>query len=147
MPVQPNVVVASQGTKLGIGAVPDWVANVTSIDGLDIKQNTIETTALDAAGSFKTFVAGFKEIGDVSVSGYLDTTSQVPFWNAISTAGVQESQAFTIQFPPAGGQVTGTKWEFQGLITGFKTKAGVDSVISFDTTIKVIGMPTLTWGV
>lgn len=146
MAVTPQTVVTSQGTKLGIGATPTWVANLTSIDGLDVKTATIDTTTLDNVSGYKTFVTGFHEISDVAVSGFLDTSDEQQFWTAINSTGTQAPQQFTIQFPPVGGQVTGTAWTFNGLVTGFKTKAGMDSIVSFDATLKVVGQPTFTIG-
>jgi predicted secreted protein len=146
MTTAPNTVITSQGTKLGIGATPTWVANLTSIDGLDVKVNTIDTTTLDNTNGYKTFVSGFKEVSDVSISGFLDTSNDQQFWTAINSEGTQAPQQFTIQFPAVGGQVTGTAWTFTGLVNGFKTKAGIDSIVSFDATLKVIGAPTLTFG-
>jgi hypothetical protein len=146
MVATPNTPVTAQGTTIGIGVGPTNILNLTSIDGLDVKVSTIETTTLDSTTGYKTFVTGFKEVSDVSIGGYLDAQADVPLWTAINTAGQQATQSFTIQFPAVGGQTTGTKWVFNGIVTGFKTKAGENSMVAFDATVKVSGAPTLTWG-
>lgn len=120
------------------------VANLTSIDGLDIKGNTIESTTLDTADGFKTFVSGLKEVNDVSISGYFDYTSHSDILTDLQ-AGT--SNNYTIQFPKTATQTTnGDSWTFDAIVTGFKTKAGMDSLISFDATLKVSGSPTLVAG-
>lgn len=141
-----NTPVTAQGTTIGIGATPTNILNLTSIDGLDVKLSTIDTTTLDATSSYKTFVGGFKEVSDVALAGFLDAQADATLWTAINTAGQQAAQAFTIQFPAVGGQTTGTKWTFNGIVTGFKTKAGIGALVTFDATIKVSGAPTITWG-
>lgn len=146
MVATPNTPVTAQGTTIGIGATPTNILNLTSIDGLDVKVSTIETTTLDSTSAYKTFVTGFKEVSDVAISGYLDAQADATLWTAINTNGQQATQAFTIQFPAVGGQATGTKWTFNGIVTGFKTKAAENSMVAFDGTIKVSGAPTLTWG-
>lgn len=146
MVATPNTPVTSQGTQIGIGATPTWIANLTSIDGLDVKLTTIDTTTLDSNAGFKTFVGGFKEVSDIALSGNLDAQADLALWTAISGAGQQAPQTFTIQFPAVGGQATGTKWVCSGIVTGFKTKAGVNAMVAFDATIKVSGSPTLTMG-
>jgi predicted secreted protein len=146
MVATPNTPVTSQGTTIGIGSSPTNILNLTSIDGLDIKVGTIESTTLDSTSGYKTFVTGFKEVSDVAISGYLDAQADAPLWTAVNTAGQQSPQTFTIQFPAVGGQTTGTKWTFSGIVTGFKTKAAENALVTFDGTIKVSGAPTLTFG-
>lgn len=117
------------------------VAFLNSIDGLEVKANTIDTTSLDATGGYKTFIAGFKEVSDVSVSGHYSPKDHDGFM-ADLTAGT--AIAYEIQFPAAGGAVTGSKWAFTAIVTGFKHKASVDNVVTFDATLKVVGAPTFT---
>jgi predicted secreted protein len=117
------------------------VAFLNSIDGLSLKANTIDTTALDATGGFKTFIQGFKEVDDVSLSGFYSSADHDVF---VADLLAGTSAPYTIQFPPAGGAATGSKWAFTGIVTGFKHKASVDNVVSFDATIKVVGAPTFT---
>lgn len=146
MVATPNTPVTAQGTTIGIGATPTNILNLTSIDGLDVKVTTIDSTTLDSTSGYKTFVTGFKEVSDVAIAGFLDAQADLPLWTAVNTAGQQATQSFTIQFPAVGGQATGTKWVFSGIVTGFKTKVAENSLVSFDATIKVSGAPVLTMG-
>ena len=135
-------VISSQGTTIKKGAGLA-MAFLTSIDGLDLKVNTLDTTALDSTSGYKTFIAGFKEVSDVAISGNFDYISHSAILTDLQ-AGT--SGAYVIQFPPAPGGLTGAKWTFDAIVTGFKTKAGVDATIGFDATLKVSGAPILVAG-
>lgn len=131
--------ISSQGTTIKKGAGAAF-AFLTSIDGLDIKVNTFDTTALDSTAGYKTFIGGFKEVSEIQLSGYFDYTSHSGMLTDLQ-AGT--SASYTIQFPVNIGGVTGASWTFNAIVTGFKTKSAVDSVISFDAVLKVSGSPTL----
>jgi predicted secreted protein len=141
MPATPGPI-SSQGTtiKKTSGTA---IAYLTKIDGLSIKASTIDTTALDTTGGYKTFINGFKEVDDVSISGFFDYTAHSAILTDLQ-AGT--SAGYTIQFPPAVGGTAGPSWTFNAVVTGFKTGAGVDQTISFDATLKVSGAPTLVAG-
>lgn len=135
--------ISSQGTTIKKSSGGTAIAFLTSVDGLDIKANTYDVTALDSTGGFKVFINGFKEAGDVAVSGYFDYASH----NAILTdlqAGTKTN--YTIQFPAAPGGVTGASWTFDAVVSEFKTSAKVDAVVTFDATFKVSGQPSLVAG-
>jgi predicted secreted protein len=134
--------ISSQGTtiKKTSGTA---IAFLTKIDGLSIKANTIDTTALDTTGGYKTFINGFKEVDDVSISGFFDYSAHSAILTDLQ-AGT--NAGYTIQFPPAAGGTAGASWTFNGIVTSFKTGAGVDQTISFDATLKVSGAPTLVAG-
>jgi predicted secreted protein len=130
---------SSQGVtfKKGAGSA---VAFLNSIDGLDLKANTLDTTTLDVASGYKTFISGFKEVADVSLSGFYSPKDHDIFVTDFNS-GV--AATYTITFPPIGGG-TAVVWSFTGIVTGFKHKAAVDNVITCDITIKVSGAPTFT---
>jgi predicted secreted protein len=110
------------------------IASLTSIAGLELSADTIETTALDSVGGYRTFVQGLKDAGEVSISGFFDFAAH----NAILTdfnAGT--SASYIITFP--GGKT----WTFDGIVTGFSTGAELEDLVSFESTFKVSGKPVL----
>lgn len=119
------------------------IAFLTKIEGLSIKANTIDVTNLGSTSGYKEFINGFKEVDDVSVSGFFDFTSHDQLLTDLQ-AGTKTN--YTIQFPPAVGGTTGASWTFDAIVTNFKTGASVDATISFDATLKVSGAPTLVAG-
>lgn len=125
---------AAMGTKLQIGA--NSIVDLTSIGGMELAADTIETTTLDSNG-WRTFIGGLKDAGEVSAEGFFnpsDTLGQKALYDAY-TAGTVLSM--TILFP------FGASWGFSGIVTAVKTGASMEDAVPFDVTIKVSGAPTL----
>lgn len=122
------------GTKIQIGAIS--VAELSEIGGLELSADTIDVTALDSGGGYRTFIGGFKDAGEVSLSGFFNPgdPGQAQLYTDFQS-GVTDN--FTILFP------FGASWSFSGVITGFKTSAALEDAISFEATVKVSGQPTL----
>ncbi len=125
------------GTKIIINS--NSVAGVKSIGGIELSADTIDTTTLDSNGGYKEFIGGFKDAGEVSVSGNFepsDTNGQNAMYEAFESGN---AIPFQIVFPPE----MGAAWIFNGVVTGFKTNTELEDLISFESTIKVSGKPTL----
>ncbi len=134
----------SLGTVLKIGKDPSIVkvGGLTEIGGIELSADTLDTTTLESDGGYREFIGGFKDAGEVSLSGYLEIDSsngQKKMYDAFETGDVQD---FAIEFPES----IGAKWAFKGVVTGFSTGASLEDLISFGATIKVSGKPTLTLG-
>ena len=134
----------SLGTILKIGKDTSAVkvGGLTEIGGLELSADTLDTTTLDSDGGYREFIGGFKDAGEVSLSGYLEITAtdgQKKMYDAFESGA---EQTFAIEFPES----IGDKWSFKGIVTGFSTGASLEDLISFGSTIKVSGKPTLTLG-
>jgi predicted secreted protein len=125
----------SVGTKIMIGAVA--IAELTSIDGLKLSADTIDSTALDSQGGYRTFQTGFKDGGEVAIEGYFNPsdTGQTSVYAAFD---VGSTDTYQILFPSA----MGASWTFGGVVTAFETGVQLEDLISFSATIKVSGKPT-----
>lgn len=130
----------SVGTKLKIGTGQSQmtVGGLTSIDGIEISAEKIDVTAMDNSTGYRENVPGFKEVGDVTVSGFLDGTDegQTEMYNLLNS---QASTSFAIEFPTTIGKT----WSFTGYVSGFTTSASVGDAITFEATIIVTGQATL----
>lgn len=128
------------GTKLKMGGTtPIAVAGLTEISGLSLSADSIDVTTLDSDGGYREFIAGFKDAGEVSLSGFFDNTTgkgQAELYAAFESGSVT---AFVIEFPAA----LKAKWSFNGVVTGIETGATLEDPVSFSATIKVSGKPTL----
>lgn len=125
------------GTKLQINT--DFIAGLTSIGGLELSADTIDTTTLDSDGGYREFIGGFKDGGEVSLSGFFEpgNAGQSAFYAAFESG---DTLPFSILFPAAFG----ASWVFNGVVTAFSTGAELEEAVSFEGTIKVSGKPTLT---
>lgn len=126
----------SVGTKLMIGL--NAVAGLTSIGGIAKTADTLDTTTLDSDGGYRTFTGGFKDGGEVSLSGYFEPgdAGQIAMEAAFESG---DATAFQIVFPAA----LGASWSFQGVVTAISTNADLEELVGFEATVKVSGKPSL----
>lgn len=125
------------GTTLRKGDVV--IANLTSIDGIGVSSDTIETTNLSTEGNYRTFVTSLKDAGEVSISGhfeYLDHNSLLADFEDGSI------DTYTIEFPDTGA-TSGTMWTFSAVVTAFSTSVELEDLVGFEATLKVSGRPSL----
>lgn len=127
---------AGKGTTFSFGSTE--VGSLTSIGGVSVSADTIDVSTLDNEGGYKEFVAGFKDGGEVSLSGYFDYSDagQKALYAAFESGATTEC---IITFPTA----MAAKWTFNGVVTAIETGVELENAISFDCTIKVSGKPTL----
>lgn len=126
----------SVGTIIKIGL--NAIAGLTSIGGIAKTADTLDTTTLDSDGGYRTFTGGFKDGGEVSISGYFvpGDSGQLSMDAAYESGDVTD---FQIIFPSA----LGASWVFDGVVTAFSTSADLEELVSFEATIKVSGKPDL----
>jgi hypothetical protein len=133
--------IVAMGTTLKKGTT--LIGQLTSIDGISVSADTIETTTLDGSGnSYRTFVTSLKDAGEISLSGHFEFASH----NTLLTDFEGSVAAtYTIEFPDKGGGATphGTQWVFSAVVTAFSTSAELEDLIGFEATLKVSGKPTL----
>lgn len=118
------------------GATP--VAELSSIGGLELTAETIDKTSLDSDGGYREFMSGFKDAGEVSISGFFapDDPGQAAVYAAFNSGA---TTACKIVFPSE----LGWEWNFNSVITAFSTSAELEEAVSFEATLKVSGEPTL----
>ena len=125
------------GTQILINS--DAIAGLTSINGVSLTAETLDTTTLTSNGGYREFTGGFKDGGEVTVSGYFepsDADGQIAVYNAFESG---DAIPFSIIYPQ------GASWGFNGVVTGFSTSADLEDLIGFEATIKVSGKPTLNF--
>ena len=128
------------GTKLNVksGGNSTSVGGVTSINGIEISAESIDVTALDNATGYREKEPGFKEVGDVTLDGFLDgaDNGQELMYTLLNS---QAQTDFEIVFPAKIGKT----WSFSGYVSGFSTSADVGDAVKFGATIIVTGHATL----
>lgn len=118
------------------------IGGLTSIGGIEITADTIDTTTLDSDGGYREFIGAFKDAGEVPIEGFFnsDDVGQMEMQDALDS-GVAED--YKIEFPTTPKAT----WAFKAVVTGFKVgEAEVDGTINFGATLKISGRPVLTVG-
>lgn len=135
----------SQGTKFTYAT--HLVGLLTSVSGVDMSTDTIDTTALDSTDGFKTFVASYRDAGEIQVQGHFvggatgDVGQQAMVTDFL--AGLNTAQACSIEFNDKV-VTSGSKWTFNAVVTNLKTDAPMNGVVSFEAKLKISGKPTFT---
>jgi predicted secreted protein len=129
--------IVSMGTTLKKGEAV--IANLTSIDGVSVSADTIDTTNLSNVGGYRSFVSSFKDAGEISISGHFDYESHNVLFDDFES---NNADVYTIEFPDMG-TTNGTQWTFSAIVTAFSTSAELEDLISFEATLKVSGKPSL----
>ncbi|MCF0149149.1 MAG: hypothetical protein HUJ77_12230 [Clostridium sp.] len=128
--------------KMGKNEAIVKIGGLTEIGGLELSADTIDTTTLDSDGGYRKFIGGFKDAGEVSLTGFLEISNdptkngQKKMYDAFESGATED---FTIEFPES----LHAKWTFKGVVTGFTTGVSLEDSISFGATIKVSGAPKL----
>jgi predicted secreted protein len=120
--------------KIGLNAIGD----LSSIGSPSITQEEIDVTTLDSEGGYREYIAGFKDPGEVSLSGFFvpGDVGQAAVYAALESGDVQD---FEIIYPAA----LGATWSFPGIVTAYNVTTELEEAIGFEATIRVSGKPTL----
>lgn len=124
--------------KVGSGASAKTVGGLTSIDGIKVSGDEVDVTALDNNTGYREFLQGFKDGGEVPLSGFLDgdDAGQDELYSLLESGTVTP---MAIIFPTAIGKT----WSFNAFVKEFSTGVDIDGAITFDVTVRVSGKPTL----
>ncbi len=115
------------------------LASVKNIDGPTMTRDFIDTTALDTADGYRTFIAGFRDGGEVTIT--INFTRNV--WELLlADFESDDEQNYEIVLPDSDT----TSVEFAGLVTGLPLTIAPDDVITSVVVIKISGAPTLNSG-
>ena len=126
----------SVGTQLMIGDTV--VGGLKSINGIDVSADTIDVTDLANTSGYREKMAGFKDAGDVSASGFLDG-EDAGQEKCLELLNSGEEADCKIVFPT---KISKT-WSFKAVVTKFTTGAEVEDAVTFETALAISGKPTL----
>ncbi len=136
----------SVGVKLKVGekngATLTKVGGLTTINGIQLSAESVDLTSLDNEDNYREKEPGFKDGGEVTVSGFFDNTDegQQKMYALFESGDVVPVE---IAFPP---KQTGAKWNFNAGVSAFSTSFELEDGVAFEATFLVSGKPTLTFG-
>lgn len=128
------------GTLFKIDATtPVTVGELTSITPPNKSADTVDTTTLSTADGYRTYKQGWKDGGEVSLSGYYDPTTGEGQAELEALFDSGEEETFKVVYPTGIGKTL----SFNGVVTGIAPGVEMDGLITFECTIKVSGKPTM----
>ena len=123
----------SGGTKTAVG-------RLSSISEISPDSEELDVTTLDAAGGYREFLQGFKDSGELEVSGFHDAgdAGQAALRAAYASGA---SGAAEIAFPD------GTTVSFNGYVKAHTIGAAeVDGAVGFGAVFRISGAVTVSAG-
>jgi len=113
------------------------IGALTSIGEITPDSEELDATTLDSQGGYREFLQGFKDSGEVTLSGYYDKDDDGQ--QALITGyGNGEAKAVSIAFPNSTGGAT-----FQAYVKSFTLGAAdVDGIVGFGATLRISGVVT-----
>jgi len=135
--------IAGKGTQLrrwntGSGA---WesIGQINSIEGPSMTRETIDTTALDTVGGYRTFIASFRDPGELTLEMNFTRSTYETMKNDFESDSLQN---YEIVLPDADN----TSLEFEGFVSEMPLTIPNDDKVTVDVTIKISGQVTLNSG-
>ena len=124
------------GTTLNVNSKA--VGGLTTINGIEISAETVDLTALDNSTGYREKEPGFKDGGEVTVSGFLDGSDagQAEMYTLMESGA---TVSCSIVFPSKIGKT----WTFTAGVSRFVTGAELEGGVTFEATLLVSGQPVL----
>jgi len=115
------------------------IAYVRSISGPTKTRAFIDTTALDTSGGYRTFIAGFRDGGQITLNMLFDRDG----YELMNTDFESDTAVnYQIHLPDTDE----TTFTFEGLVTELPLNVPTDDAVTADVTIKISGVVSLESG-
>jgi len=115
------------------------IAQILSITGPGMTRDTIDTTALDTSGGYRTFIAGFRNPGTMRLNMSFDRDGYETMKNDFESDVIKD---YEMVLPDDDN----TTFEFQGLVTELPLTVPPDEKVTADVVIQISGQVTLESG-
>ena len=126
--------------KAGVGTIlkidGSTIGNVTNITGPSMSKDTIDTTALDTTGGYRTFITGFKNAGALTFTLMFEKEEYSTLKAAFDS---DVAKSIEVILPDGTTAGTGSKLSFSGFVTEMPLTIPPDDKITCDVTIQISG--------
>lgn len=122
-------------TIITFGGTP--IASLNSIGEVAVTADELDATTLDSSGGYREFIQGFKDSGELTLSGYLNKgdAGQIALRSNFATGTLT---ATIITFPDS------STVSFDSFVKGFSVGAAeVDGIVGFGATLRISGAVTV----
>lgn len=108
------------------------IGQINSITGPSMSRDVIDTTALDTSGGYRTFIAGFRNPGTLTLNMNFTQSTY-----ALMKADFESNTAryYRITLP----DTEATQLQFQGLVTELPLTIPTDDKVTANVTIQITG--------
>ena len=139
MAVRKTIGVTLTKTMSGAEIADTVIPRLSTIGGVGVESEELETTALDSTGGFREFIGSLKDAGELDLNGFVDEDHEDDFALLLTLANSQKAEEWTIEF------LSGAKWVFNGWIKMIRsTEATIDGLTGFEGSIRITGQPVFT---
>ena len=119
------------GTTFSFGGT--IIPNLSSIGEVSVSADELDATTLDSASGYREFLAGFKDSGELTITGYHDGSAAQAGVRTLF-GGAAKTTVITFPTTPA------TTATFQSWVKGYTMgSADVDGVVGFSATFRITG--------
>lgn len=115
------------------------IAEITNITGPGMSRESIDTTALDTDGGYRTFITGFRNAGTVTLAMNFRRDEYETMKTDFESDDLQN---YEIVLPDDDN----TSLEFEGLVTELPLAIPPDEKVTADVTIQISGQVNLESG-
>lgn len=114
------------------------IAQVANIGGPTLSRETVDATAHDSPNRWRTFIAGLRDAGEVTLELLFDpdNTGQTDLRSDLATLDTIKNYRIKFTDP------TPTVWTFAAWVTRFEPRAPMDEKLTASVTFKLSGAPT-----
>jgi predicted secreted protein len=121
------------------------VAEVTAINGMALKQDTLDVTSHQSPGAWREFIAVLRDAGEIQLDlNFVPTDASQNYTIGLGKdQTTQQVRAFSLVFPDNATDSLRTRWSVNALVTSFQPKAPVAAALTATLTLKVTGQPVL----
>lgn len=131
----------SHGTSISIAPMVT-VLEITKLAGPGMKVDMKEATNMLSPNTFKEFIAGLREGGDITFEGnYIPKDATQLNTQADLNAGTLSTWSLTLAGTP--GNTNCGIWMFSGYVSGLTPNIPLDDRITVSGSIKITGKPVL----
>lgn len=109
------------------------IAEVLKISGPNQSADDVDASSMDSADSFKEFIPGFRDGGELNLELNYLKANVASFYAALAVA-----DTFTLTFP------CGSTWVFSGYLKSINQETPFDAKMTMSGTFKITGKPVFT---
>ena len=123
------------GTTIKFKTLP--IGGLTSIGEVTPESEELDATTLDSSDGYREYIQGFKDSGELSLTGYLKKTDdgQIGLRTGYGNGGIEDVE---IEYPDE------TKVQFKAYVKSYSMGAAdVDGIVGFGATLRISGAVTV----